>query len=52
MSSAPDTSRFEKPQIREEYAEFQTDEGVVTVVTDPENPLAWVRSTKTLPVEP
>lgn len=52
MSDATTGLEFESESIREEYAEYTTDEGVVAVITDPENRRAWVRSNETVTVEP
>ena len=52
MSSAPDTIEFESPQIREEFTEFDADGDRIAVITDPENPTAWIRSSLTAEVDP
>lgn len=43
---------FEADPIREEYAEYSTDEGVFCVISDPENRCAWIRTEKSVDVEP
>lgn len=52
MTGSATELEFESESIREEYAEYTTDEGVVAVITDPDNRRAWIRSDETVDVEP
>lgn len=52
MTDSATELEFESESVREEYAEYTTDEGVVAVITDPENRCAWVRSSEIVDVEP
>lgn len=38
--------------VRVAYEEYHTEDGVVAVVSDSENPRAWIRSNVNAPVEP
>ncbi|WP_169302430.1 hypothetical protein [Halorientalis salina] len=39
------------PTIRELYEEFPLGAGTVSMISDPENPNAWIQSNVTQPVE-
>ena len=52
MTTATTDVEFEADPIREEYAKYSTDEGVIAVITDPENRRAWIRSSETVDVDP
>lgn len=47
----PERDRPPENTYRETYREHATDSGTIAVIADPENPLAWIRSSVTVPVE-
>lgn len=41
----------ESDPIREQYDEYTTENGVVAIITDPENERAWIESTLTYDIK-
>jgi hypothetical protein len=52
MPNRPKPITFEAPQVREEYTSFHTEDGLLVVISDPQNARAWIRSTTAVEIEP
>lgn len=50
MTSSRAPAAFED-RVRETYEEFDVDDGHVALLSDPENPYAWIESDLTVPVD-
>lgn len=51
MTESDTQLEFETDPIREEYNEYDAESGVIAVITDPENQLAWIKSNVTCDIE-
>lgn len=51
MTDAAREHEIEAHPVREQYSEYVTEEGVLAVITDPENRRAWISSCVTCDVE-